>query len=114
MNDAPFSTRMSQNWLSGRFWPSGVAISRFLIAFSSLRYGSCMRTTRSNCRSPWITWVAALPPIAVSTIVFTSLTFNPYRDSLARSGVIVRLGWPSSRTTVISVMPSIFERMLFT
>ncbi len=77
MNDAPLSTWMSQNWLSGRYWPSGVAISRFLMAFSSLRNGSCMRTTRSNWRSPWITCVAAVPPMAVSTSVLTSLTFKP-------------------------------------
>ena len=36
-----------------------------------------MRTTRSNWRSPWITWVAAVPPIAVSISVFTSLDVQP-------------------------------------
>ena len=39
MNDAPLSTLISQNWLSGRYWPSGVAISRLLMAFSSLAEG---------------------------------------------------------------------------
>ena len=32
MNDAPLLTWMSANWLSGRCWPSGVAIRMFLIA----------------------------------------------------------------------------------
>ena len=49
--------------------PDGVGVCAILRSF--------MRTTRSNSRSPWITCVAAWPPMAVCTTVLTSLTLIP-------------------------------------
>ncbi len=78
------------------------------------RNGSCSRTTRSNSRSPWITCVAAVPPIAVSMSVLTSDTFSPYCAMRARSGSMIRLGCPSSRTSVMPEMPGTVASVLRT
>ena len=47
-------------------------------------------------------------------MVLTSSTLSPKRAISSRFGTMVKLGWPNSRTTVMSAIPGTCEMMRFT